>query len=224
MRLVAAVALIIVLGASLAPTARANGDPASDVLLSQDSFLPYAPEVQPALQSALEEVLEKARDAGFPMKVALVLSERDLGAYPQLFNNAQGYADLLTQNLGVLNPHGNKLKDPHVLVVMPGGFGGNNLGERVNDALGTISIQTDAGSDGLAKAAVEAVARLATVNGYPVPTPPEANLKLEPTSEPLDTGGTSPLIFAVPALLLFIALFIAGRVQRKRGAEVGDGP
>jgi hypothetical protein len=210
--LVAAATLCVV------SVAHANGDPASDVLLSQDHFLPYAPEVQSSLQDALEGVLEDSRKAGYPMKVALVFSERDLGAYPQLFNSAQEYADLLTQNLSVLNPHEKQLKDPHVLVVMPGGFGGNNLGERVNDALEPISIQTDAGSDGLAKAAIEAVARVATVNGYAVPTPPEADIKLEPTSEPLDGGGTSPLVFGAPALAIFVVLLIAGRVSRRRDA------
>ena len=50
------------------PAAMANGDPASDVLLAQDSFLPYAPEVQSKLAVALEGVLEDAREAGFPLK------------------------------------------------------------------------------------------------------------------------------------------------------------
>ena len=205
----------------LAPPAHANGDPASDVLLSQDHFLPYAPEVQDRLATALEDVLEDADAAGYPMKVALIASERDLGAYPQLFNQPQEYADLLTQNLALLNPHGDAVKNAHVLVVMPGGFGGNNLGEAVDDALGPITIQSEASSDGLAKAAVEAVARVATVNGHKVPVPPEADLRLDAASA-ADGGGPSPLLYVAPALLLFAGLAVAGRVSARRAAGEPD--
>lgn len=202
-----------------APAAQANGDPASDILLQQDSFLPYAPETQKALATALEDVLADADAAGYPMKVALIASERDLGAYPQLFNRAQEYADLLTANLRALNPHGDPVQNVHLLVVMPGGFGGNNLGEQVNDALGPIEIQADASSDGLAKAAVEAIARLATVNGHPVGTPPEADLELDAASAETKSGGTSPLLYAAPAVLLLGGLFVAGRVSKRRASE-----
>lgn len=50
--LAAALALAI----APAPPARADGDLASDVLLSQDSFLPYAPPLRPRLKTALEKV------------------------------------------------------------------------------------------------------------------------------------------------------------------------
>lgn len=215
--LLAAAVLAVSPGAALA-----NGDPASDVLLSQDTFLPYVPETQERLQTALEDVVAEAGDAGFPMKVALINSERDLGAYPTLFNQPQEYADLLTQNLATLNPHGDPVKDVRLLVVMPGGFGGNNLGERVDDALGPIAIQGEAQSDGLAKAALEAVARLATVNGSRVPTPPEADLTLA-AQDAGDDGGASPVLyFAAPAVLLFGGLFVAGRLARRREATPAD--
>lgn len=156
------------------------------------------------------------------MKVALIAGERDLGAYPQLISDAQAYADLLTQNLATLNPHGDPVKDVHLLVVMPGGFGGDNLGEKVDDALGDIAIQDEAEYDGLARAAVEAVARLATVNGHPVPVPPEADLELTATADGDGGGGTSPLVFAAPALILFAGLFAAGRIARHREALDSD--
>lgn len=218
------VALLIALAvAALAPAhARANGDPASDVLLTQDHFLPYAPPVQPRLETALEEVLEDARSAGFPVKVALIASERDLGAYSQLFNQPQEYANLLSRELRTLNPHGDPLKDAHVLVVMGVGFGGDNLGDRVDEALQPIDIQQEAASDGLAKAAVEAVARLATVNGHPVPVPPEADLELAASDVDANGGGASPLVFAAPAVLLFGALLVAGRVSRRRQGGSDD--
>jgi hypothetical protein len=200
--------------------ARADGDPASDVLLTQDSFLPYAPPTQAKLKTALEKVLRAAKSAGFPMKVALVNTEADLGAYPQLFNQPQKYADLLTRELATLNPHGDPQKAVHLLIVMPGGYGGSNLGGAVDRALAPVQIQADAGSDGLARAAIAAVARLATANGYRVAVPPEASLKLGKASgTKKGGGGTSPLVFLAPALLLFGGLFVAGRITARRARD-----
>ena len=217
-----ALAALVVVALVLPAAARADGDPASDVLLTQDSFLPYSPP-QDKLKTALEDVLAQAKDAGSPMKVALIGSDRDLGSYPNLFNSPQQYADLLTQELATLNPHGDPVKAVHLLVVMPGGFGGNNLGEQVDDALGPIAIESQAGSDGLAKAALEAVARLATVNGSPVEVPPEADAELSANSAGGGgRGGTSPLVFALPAVMLFAGLFVAGRITRKRATGDSD--
>lgn len=208
---------------ALAPPALADGDPASDVLLSQDSFLPYAPPVQPKLKKALESVLKQAEKAGYPMKVALILSESDLGSYSQLLNQAQKYTDLLSGELGALNPNGDASKALHLLVVMPGGFGGNNLGGKVNDALQPVKIQGEAQSDGLAKAAIAAVARIATANGHPVKVPAEANIKLSSSDASTKRNTTSPLVFAAPALLLFVGLAVAGRVAvRRQRHEAAD--
>ncbi len=197
-------------------SARADGDPASDVLLSQDSYLPYAPTVQARLKTALEKVLKDARTAGYPMKVALINTEADLGAYPTLFNEPQRYADLLKGELATLNPHGDPLKAVHLLVVMPGGFGGSNLGDGVDKALNGIDIQGNAASNGLARAAIAAVARIATSNGHSVPVPPEASLKLGKSTASAKRKSTSPLVFALPAVLLFAGLFVAGRLANRR--------
>ncbi|MEA2170812.1 MAG: hypothetical protein QOF76_4112 [Solirubrobacteraceae bacterium] len=210
------IALALTLMVLAAPAAWADGDPASDVLLSQDSFLPYAPPVQPKLATALKAVLKQARDAGFPMKVALILTANDLGAYPQMFNTPQPYADLLTRELSALNPHGDPLKAVHLLVVMPGGFGGNNLGDGVDAALAPVKIQADAQSDGLARAAIEAVARLATANGHQVAVPAEAGVQLQASHKSTKRKTTSPLVFLAPALVLFAGLGLAGRIAKKR--------
>jgi hypothetical protein len=217
------VALVAAIGLVIAPAARADGDPASDVLLSQDSFLPYAPPVTARLKTALEKVLKDARAAGYPMKVALIMSEADLGAYPKLFNQPQPYANLLSGELASLNPHGDPQRNVHLLVVMPGGFGGTNLGDGVDAALRPVTINVKAQSDGLAQAAIAAVARIASSNGHRVPVPPEASLELKASSKSTKRSGTSPLVFALPALLLFAGLFVAGRVQRRRLGSGGDG-
>src|SRR3712207_1066609 len=163
--------------------ARADGDPASDILLTDDIFFPYSPPVSERLKTALEKVVRDARRAGYPMKVALINTEADLGAYPQLFNQPAQYSELLSRELSTLNPHGDPVKDPHLLIVMPVGFGGDNLGEGVDRALAPIEIDAEGGSDALAQAAMAAVARIATENGHPIDIPPEATIALSKGGE-----------------------------------------
>lgn len=216
MRILATALALLALAALTAPAARADGDPASDVLVAQDAFFPYAPPTQQKLRDALTGVLDRARDAGYPVKVALIASERDLGAYPTLYNRANDYATLLARELPA-NRHGPKLTGQRILVVMPGGFGGNNLGRRVDEALAPVDIQADAGADGLAVAAIEAVARLATVNGHEVAVPPEAGLRLAAAdADDGGGGGPSPVVYLAPVLLIFAVLFILGR---RRGTD-----
>jgi hypothetical protein len=210
-RLLVVVALVLV----CAPAAWADGDPASDVLLTEDVFFPYSPPVSQRLKTALERVLKDARKAGYPMKVALINTEADLGAYPQLFNQPTKYSDLLARELATLNPHGDPLKAIHLLIVMPGGFGGSNLGDGVDRALAPITIDPQGGSDGLAQAAMGGVARLATENGHRVAVPPEASIKVSKSAKK-SGGGTSAVVFLAPALLLFAGLFVAGRIAARR--------
>jgi hypothetical protein len=210
-RALLAVLLVLV----CAPAAWADGDPASDVLLTQDTFFPYAPPVSEKLKTGLQQVVKKAKAAGYPMKVALVNTEADLGAYPQLFNQPAKYSDLLSRELETLNPHGNAVDAVHLLIVMPGGFGGSNLGDGVDRALAPVKIDAGGGSDALAQAAMAAVARIATENGHQVPVPPEASLKVSKSAKK-SGGGTSPVVFLAPALLLFAGLFVAGRIAARR--------
>ena len=209
--LLAAVAAVLL----CPPAALADGDPASDILLTQDTFFPYAPPVSDRLKKALEKVVGEAKRAGYPMKVALINTEADLGAYPQLFNQPAKYSELLSRELATLNPHGDPLKAVHLLIVMPGGFGGSNLGDGVDRALEPVTIDAEGGSDALAQAAMAAVARIATENGHSVAVPPEASLKVS-KSDKKSGGGTSAVIFLAPALLLFAGLFVAGRIAARR--------
>jgi hypothetical protein len=205
-----------------APAAWADGDPASDVLLSDDVFFPYAPPTARPLSRALVGVLQAAKDAGYPMKVALIESPGDLGAYPQMFNQPQSYANLLAGELPG-NPHGGTRVRPHLLVVMPGGFGGDQLGARVDEALAPVTIAAAAQSDGLARAAIHAVARLATANGHPVAVPREAAtpLAVRHASTKRKTG-TSAVVFVAPVLLVLLGAGLAGRIASRRAAAAEE--
>ena len=210
---VCALAALILAAAPAA--ALADGDPASDVLPAQDAYYPYSPPVAKPLVSALDGMLKKLRAEGYPMKVALLESTGDMGSYPTLFNNPQRYADLLSSELpsqadrkytGAL----------HLLVVMPGGFGGENLGDKVNQALAPVKIVAAQQSDGLARAALHAVARIATFAGHPTKVPAAASASAGKSSGGGGGGGPSALVIVLPLIGLLIAGGLAGFVLRRR--------
>src|SRR5688572_20821432 len=83
----------------LPAVARADGDPASDVLLFQDSYLPYRPKVPQNVADGLNETLEKMRAKGYKLKVAVIASQNDLGSIPTFFGRPQEYADHLQREI-----------------------------------------------------------------------------------------------------------------------------
>jgi len=117
-RLLAALAVIsaVVLGGS-ASIARADGDPASDVLvaapplfISAQSGATYAEKVE------LERQLRLAMGRGAPLRVAVIATRSDLGSVTALWGRPQAYAQFLGRELS-LDYRG------RLLVVMPDGFG-----------------------------------------------------------------------------------------------------
>ena len=107
----AAVALVA------ATPALADGDPASDYLLTQPLFLPFEPtKVSDVAQNQLREVLASSKEKGYEVRVALIGTRTDLGAVGLLWGKPQRYADFLGQELVYF------WKGP-TLVVMPQGYG-----------------------------------------------------------------------------------------------------
>ena len=89
-------ALGLLLALALAPSALADGDPASDILVPPDVRVYMT-------NGATDAELEKTRrrrppqqvsDAGLPIKVAIIGNKTDLGAVPQLWAKPQIYAQL----------------------------------------------------------------------------------------------------------------------------------
>jgi hypothetical protein len=199
--------LTVLLLALLAPAAaHADGDPASDVLLAQDVFLPYPPNrVSGQVEEALTTTLARAKAKGFPVKVALIADPRDLGSVGQMFGTPQKYADLLTQELSLNVTHGRGLAKPRVLTVQPAGLGGNNLGDDAGAALEGLAPAEDEGADGLARTAAVAVGKLAAAAGRPIAMP---ELPGAGTAAGDDGGGGVPafVLFGAPVLLVVLAV------------------
>jgi hypothetical protein len=192
---------------ALAPaSAKADGDPASDVLLLQDVYLPYAPGVPTALGTTITDLVKATRKKGFPLKVAIVAQPKDLGAVPQFFDKPQSYAPFLQSEIAFNS------KKP-LLIVMPSGYGAAALPTGTQDALEGLDPPKSASGEDLGRAAVTAIVKLSEAAGHPVPAP-----KLPKESGAGGGGGTSPLIvFGVPVALLAIGGVLAA-IRRRQDA------
>jgi hypothetical protein len=142
--------------------ARADGDPASDVLLGENVFYPYSPTVSPAIQKSLNAETTAATRAHFPIKVALIASPVDLGVIPDLFGKPQKYAEFLDQEISF------QTKQP-LLVVMSTGYGVQGVSSAAANAAAVLRKPAGTQSNDLAQAAIAAVAKLAGAAGHPLP-------------------------------------------------------
>jgi hypothetical protein len=99
------------------PAARADGDPASDVLVAAPPlFLSLDSGATIAQKLALGRQLRLASRRGDPLRVAVIATRSDLGSVTALWGHPARYAAFLGRELS-LDYHG------ELLVVMPSGFG-----------------------------------------------------------------------------------------------------
>ena len=184
--LIAAVCLLVA-----APgTALADLDPASDILPTQNVFLPYQPKVSDALEADLKGVTSAAERGGYNIKVAIIATRADLGGVPQFLGQPDRYASYLGRQIAF-----NK-RQP-LLIAMPAGLGTFNVSPA--GAAAARRVKVEEGADGLARAAVEAIQKIAAAEGKPI-------RGFEP--EATKGGGSSGAIFAIPVVLLVIALAV----------------
>jgi hypothetical protein len=195
---------------SLPGVARADGDPASDVLATQSVFLPQDAGMPLAQQRQLSGLLSSAASSGYPIRVALIASSSDLGSVTELWRQPQPYAQFLEQELSLVY-HG------PVLVVMPNGFGlygGASSGVPVSRST-LAGIRIAAGGAGLGAAALSAVQGLAAAAGHSLTVPPAS-------AGPSGSSSTNPLpavAFAIGLVLIALAwgASLRARPPRLRG-------
>ena len=193
-------AALVAAAALAVPAARADGDPASDYLLSQSTFIPFDAKVSKGQAEQLNSVVADAKQKGFTVRVALIATQFDLGAVPSLWRKPQTYARFLGQELFFVYKG-------RLLVVMPNGFGfsrGGKLvpsGQRLVDRLP----KPGEGGDALAAAATRAVERLAAQAGVRVTI-----------SQPGSTdGGTSDRVILIAIAGGIVVLLGAGYAVRR---------
>ena len=177
--------------------ARADGDPASDVLAAQSLFIPQDAGISAAQQSQLAGLLEEGRRAGERIRVAIIASPTDLGSVTALWNQPQNYARFLGQELS-LTYRGT------LLVVMPNGYGLAGVGTRA-PALTRLATP----GAGLGEGALTAVQRLAAGSGHTLVLP-------DATASSAGSGGSVAipwLVFAIGAALIAVAWALSLRAR-----------
>jgi hypothetical protein len=163
-RLVALVVLTVCLCAPAA--ARANGDPASDYLLSQNLFLPFTTKIDSGAVKRLDGTLREAQRQHFRIRVAVILSPSDLGTAFSLFGKPQKYSEFLGLELSFV------YRD-RLLVVMPTGYGYSVKGDPDPKASAVLKKLPPPGRNATkeVEAAIVAVQRLAAAGGHRIAVP-----------------------------------------------------
>jgi hypothetical protein len=204
---VAVSAVILALaGGAFVPSARADGDPASDVLATQPLFLPQDAGIPLAQQNQLSALLTTATNSGYGLRVAIVASSMDLGSVTELWRQPQTYARFLGQELSLVY-HG------PLLVIMPNGFGLESLNPAVPaDPSALAGVRIPAGGSGLGTVALTAIQRLADASGHSIPIPAAAA-----TTTAAGSGDATPLIaFVIGLALIVLAWGISLRARPPR--------
>jgi hypothetical protein len=186
--------------------AHANGDPASDVLITDDVFLPYQPP-SGAQVAKLRRVIAASRAAGQPVRVAVIHDVRDLGAVANLYGHPQEYANLLSTELQNPVEPGARGHREELLIVMPAGFGTKNVPAEVNRTLRGVELPADADPDALVGAAGWGVQELAKASGKQV------RQEFEKPKGDSGGGGALATVLIVVALIAVVGVLIAVRMR-----------
>jgi hypothetical protein len=185
--------------------ARADGDPASDVLAQQALFLPQDAGLSPSRQVALGHLVQEASRSGYPVKVAVVGSPADLGSVTELWNQPQLYARFLGQELSLLGR-------ARLVVVMPAGVGVTATGPAApaqpKPPPAVAGLRQTSQAD-LGMVAVTAVQRLAATAGVHLSTPVTA-----PKPAPAASSPIAWIVFGAGAALIAVAWMLSLRARR----------
>ena len=208
-RLPVLVAGLTVLAAMTAvPLARADGDPASDVLIGQKVFFPYSGgPVSSADKAALTSVVDEANRKGMPIRVAVIASTYDLGSITALWRKPRVYAKFLGGELTFVYKKG------LLVTVMPQGFGifrGTPAQQKILDR-----IPTGPGADTLVRAATTGVQHLAAAQGIKVV--PQAPKSSSSSWRTIAIGAGGALILALLGLITY--LYLRGPRERAAARE-----
>jgi hypothetical protein len=189
--------------------ARANGDPASDVLLTDQTFLPFEAPISASAKNDLQKTVAEATAKGYPIRVAVIAFTGDLGTAVSLWGKPQPYSKFLWNELSFQYPG-------RLLVAMPAGFGfydGN--GKPVDKELKVLKrVPPGKIPTALTESAAQAVRELAAANGVKVAKP--------------SGGGSSTrdrILILVGALVaLVVVLLLPARLFRRGGRGGAQSP
>ena len=189
-----------------AGSARADGDPASDVLATQSLFLPQDAGIPVGQQSQLSGLLDAAARSGYPIRAAIIASRTDLGSVTELWRQPATYARFLGQELSLV------YRGP-LLVVMPDGYGFYRQAGPLPATQSVLGgLREPVSGAALGTATLTAVERLAGASGYTIPIPPA-------TATTTASGGhdtIAVIALAIGAALIAVAWTASLRVRPAR--------
>jgi hypothetical protein len=195
-------ALVVAAAAVLVavPLARANGDPASDVLLTQPVFFPIDAPLPDSDREALLKTVNDANQRGYPIRVALIPFTSDLGTAVSLWRHPQNYAKFLGSELAFVYAK-------RLLIVQPSGFGIYNHGKPVAKEQRVLAkVQVGKTPAELTQSATAAVRALTAADGITLPA-----------TKTKSTATRDRLIIAAAGVLILLIIFVPGRRLRARG-------
>jgi hypothetical protein len=204
-----AVLIVLALALLVPGSARANGDPASDVLLTEQVFLPFEAPISESAKNDLKKTVAESNDKGYEIRVAVIAFTGDLGTAVSLWGKPQAYAKFLWNELSFQY-------DGRLLVAMPAGFGyyeGN--GKPVAEEVALLkTVKPGQIPTALTESAAEAVRTLAAANGVKVAKP--------------SSGGSftrDRILILIGALVVLVAvLLFPTRLVRRRGRDAAQSP
>jgi hypothetical protein len=145
--------------------ARADGDPASDVLTEQPVFYGSALDLKSKPAAQLDALVKESKQRGYPVNVAVISRLEDMGSATFLYDDPDNYSDFLSGEIACC-------VKGRLLIVMPGGIGvayiaHSSLADRkVIDGLAPPGKVVN-----LLPAAIDGVVRLAAASGVKLSVP-----------------------------------------------------
>jgi hypothetical protein len=189
------------------PAAQANGDPASDVLITQQVFIPFEAPISSSAKDELIKTVAAANERGYKIRVAVIAFTGDLGTAVSLWRHPQSYSKFLGSELAFV--YRNRL-----LISMPSGFGFYQGRKPVLKEKAVLAkIPPGKTPTALTESTTEAVRALAAADGVVLPK--------------VSTGSNAwrdRAIIAGVGLLVLLVLFVPARWFRRGRARASPEP
>lgn len=198
----AALVAAVAVGLLAVPAAQANGDPASDILITEQVFLPFEAPISKSASDELTKTVAAANAHGYKIRVAVIAFTGDLGTAVSLWRHPQDYSKFLGSELAF--SYSNRL-----LIAMPSGFGFyRGKKPTAKEQLILAKVKPGKTPTALTESTTQAVRALAAANGIVLPK--------------FSSGGTAwrdRAIIAAAVLLALVVVFVPARWVRGRGGE-----
>lgn len=213
--------LIVVLSCAVAAVAAwpaaasGHGNPLSEAISANSVAFPVGTPPSTATADKLRAAVDDARQAGTPLRVAIVGSPADLGDSTNLFGYPEETATYLGRDLlshGITSSTGTP--EP-ILVVMPDGMGAAGLSPPSTRAVRQIELPASPTPDDLTSAGGYGVQEVMRALGRPI------DARFDKPSVAGGGGGALVPVLVVLGLLALVGLLIVVRVRAGTAAESG---